>query len=48
MCTMANKVALLAVLLTFIVTSELTLGQLIEGKVTTTCLLSAYRIHKLY
>ncbi|XP_065917190.1 uncharacterized protein [Dysidea avara] len=31
MCTMANKVALLAVLLTFIVTSELTLGQLTEG-----------------
>ena len=39
MCTMANKVALLAVLLTFIVTSEITLGQLIEGNVTKLLLL---------
>ena len=31
MCTMANKVALLAVLLTLFVTSELTRGRLIEG-----------------
>jgi len=34
MCTMANKVALLAVLLTFLVKSEITLGQLIEGNLT--------------